>query len=491
MADGDPCYLSARAALDAFRARRLSPVELLEALIARWEAIAATVNPFADRYFEEARGRARKAEAKFMKSDGRIRKLEGIPLAVKETAAIKGQRTTWGSLLYRDNVAGETDPDIERLIRAGANVFCRTTSPEFAWLYTTQSRMWGVTRNPWRLDVSPGGSSGGSAAALAAGATTVATGGDSTGSIRQPASQCGVVGYQAPFGRIPLLNSSNSYVHHGPMTRTVGDAALMAGIMSGPHPLDPNSLPGRLRIPERLPGIAGLCIACSMDVGHHEVAADVRRETLAALDALRQEGAEVVEIPVDWASEAIRLGHRHQEFLFADRIGEIVAEHGDLVSDYVPQLVETARGVSAAEYRRAYAVADEVWRAHLGPLYRDHDAFVMPTVSAPEIPAEGWQRDTIEVNGKQVTDTDTAMTVLWNMFGRCPVLAVPSGMTDGGLPTGLQIVGRPHDDVTVFRIGRALEELRPWLDAPERRPRLAIRGRSDSRAQVDPLRGST
>jgi len=472
MADEDPCYLSAGAALAAFRARRLSPVELLEALIVRWEAIAGTVNPFADRYFEEARTRARKAEAKFMTSDGRPRRLEGIPLAVKETAGIRGKRTTWGSLLHRDDVATATDPAVERLTRAGANVFCRTTSPEFAWLYTTQSRLWGVTRNPWRLDTSPGGSSGGSAAALAAGATTVATGGDSTGSIRQPASQCGVVGYQAPFGRIPLLASSNSYVHHGPMTRTVADAALMANLMSGPHPLDPNSLPGRTKIPTRLPGVAGLRIGYSIDLGHHAVAADVRRETLAALDDLRGAGAELVEVPVDWAAEAIRLGHRHQEFLFADRIARIVAEHGDLVSDYVPQLAETARAVTADEYRRTYAVADRVWREHLGPLFRDHHAFVTPTVSCPDIPAEGWQQDTIVVDGRRVTDTDTAMTVLWNMYGRCPVLAVPSGRADSGVPTGLQIVGRPHDEVTVFRVGQALEERRPWLDTPERRPRL-------------------
>jgi amidase len=474
MTDDDLCYLSATQAVALFKARKLSPVELLDAVIARGEAIAGSVNPFADSYVEEARARAKKAEARYGKSGARPRRLEGVPLAVKDMSAIKGKRATSGSLIYKDSVAEATDPDIERLMRAGANIFTRTTCPEFGWLYTTQSRMWGVTRNPWRPDISPGGSSGGSAAALAAGATTLATGSDSTGSIRQPASQCGVVGYQAPIGRIPILgaDSFNSYVHLGPMARTVADTALMANVMSGPHPLDHNSLQRKVTIPADLPDIAGMKIAYSIDLGHYEVIDDVRRETTAAIEALRDAGAEVTEVPVDWASEVIRLGHGNQEFLFAPDVSAAVRDHGEIVSAFMPQLAETALSFTADDYRRSLSLAGETWDRHLGPLFRDHDAFITPAVSCPEVPAESWQKDTITVNGKHLTDTDTAMTVLWNMFGRCPVLAVPSGLTDAGLPTGLQIAGRPEDDVTVFRIAAALEQRRPWLDCPERRPAL-------------------
>ena len=474
MSDHDLCYLSATEAVALFKARKLSPVELLEAVIARGEAIAGSVNAYADTYFDEARARARKAEAKYASTDGRPRRLEGVPLAVKDASSIKGKRATKGSLIYKDAIADVTDPDIERLTRAGANIFTRTTCPEFGWLFTTQSRMWGVTRNPWNLDISPGGSSGGSASALAAGATILATGGDSTGSIRQPASQCGVVGYQAPFGRIPMLGEASwaSYMHHGPMTRTVADAAVMTNIMSGYHPLDHNSLKRKVTVPDELPGIDGMKIAYSIDLGHYEVIDDVRRETDEALRALRDAGAEVTEVPVDWAGEVIRLAHGSQEFLFEPGISAAVRDHGDIVSDYTPQLAETARSYTADDFRRSLSLAGETWDKHLGPMLRDHDAFITPTVSCPDIPAEGWQKDTITVNGKDLTDTDTAMTVLWNMFGRCPVLAVPSGLTDGGLPTGLQIVGRPEDDVTVFRIAVALEQRRPWLDTPERRPAL-------------------
>ena len=475
MSDDDLNYLSAREAARRFRDRSLSPVELLDAMIARAEAIKESVNPFGDCYFDEARDRARESEKLFAGKVGDAGPLEGLPLVVKDTSAIAGKRTAKGSMIYRDHVDTETDPDIDRLCSAGANLFARTTTPEFGWLYTTQSRIWGVTHNPWRHGISPGGSSGGSASALAAGATVLATGGDSTGSIRQPASQCGVVGYQAPFGRIPMPGSSSFgyYLHHGPMTRTVADAALMANVMSGPDIRDHNCLQERVLIPDELDGIKGMRIAVSIDLGFYEMLDDVVRETMVSLDALRDAGAIVDLIEVDWAEELVRLGHGGQEFLYADGINAALEEHGDIVSDYFPQLAETANSYTANDYRRALTMAGEVWKDHLGPMFGKYDAFITPTVSSPEIPATGWQKDTITVNGKEVTDTQTAMTVLWNMYGYCPVLSVPSGMTDARLPTGLQVIGRPCDDITVFQIAAALEQRRPWLDTPERRPVLS------------------
>jgi len=464
--------MSASEASRRFRDKSLSPVELLKALIDRYEAISDTVNPFADCYFDEALVRARKSEARFTNSAAECRPLEGIPLAVKDMGEIAGKRATDGSLVYKDNIGKQTDPDIQRLLDAGANVFARTTCPEFGWLFTTQSRMWGVTHNPWQHGVSPGGSSGGSAAALAAGATTLATGSDTTGSIRQPAAQCGVVGYQAPYGRIPMIGagSFNGYSHHGPMTRTVTDCILMTNLMSGPDPRDHNSSTDRVVVPSADCEIAGLKIAVSIDLGFYEVCDDVRRETWMVVDALRDAGAIIEEVDVGWAENPVNLALGSQEFLFAGYLNDIMSKHGDIVSDYVEQLSETANSYSADDYRRSISVAGEIWCDHLGPLFEDFDAFIMPTTAFPDIPATGWQKDTVTLNGKQVTDTQTAMTVLWNMFNRCPVLAVPSGMTDSGLPTSIQIVGRPTDDPTVFRIARALEDRKPWLDCAERRP---------------------
>ncbi|MDH3691587.1 MAG: amidase, partial [Gammaproteobacteria bacterium] len=329
MSNLDLCYLSATEALKLFKSRQLSPIELAQAVIQRAETIAPTVNPFADRYFDQAMDRARRAETKYTRANGRARRLEGIPLAIKDSSPVRGTRATNGSFINKDCIDDKSDPSVERLLRAGANFFVRTTCPEFCWLFACHSRMWGVTRNPWRLDITPGGSSGGSAAALAAGATTLATGTDSTGSIRQPASQCGVVGYKAPYGRNPLgANSSfDPYVHVGPMTRTVADAVLMQNIMSGPHPLDHNSLRQKIKIPDELKDITGLKLAFSMDLGHYEVVGDVRRETLSALDTLRGAGANVIEVPADWASKAIRLAHASEEFLFAKLLNDAIRDH--------------------------------------------------------------------------------------------------------------------------------------------------------------------
>ncbi|MFT5506439.1 MAG: Asp-tRNA(Asn)/Glu-tRNA(Gln) amidotransferase A subunit family amidase [Gammaproteobacteria bacterium] len=460
-------YLTASEALSQFRAKTLSPVDLLDAVITQAEAITETVNPLADRYFDDARKRAKQAEARYLK--GNPRKLDGIPLIVKDSSAIKGIRATVGSLMFADRIASHTDPVVDRLLWAGANFFARATCPEFCWLFACHSRLWGVTRNPWRLDISPGGSSGGSAAAVAAGATTIATGSDSTGSIRQPAAQCGIVGYKSPYGRNPLdqHSSFDPYVNVGPMTRSVADAALMQNIMSGQHPLDHNSLRNRLTIPAEFADVRGLKIAYTLDQGHYEVIDDVRRETMITLDLLSQAGAEITEVNFDWASEAIGLAHMAEEFIFAGMLQDAIRDHGDKLSDYVPQLYETASSVTADDYRRGLTVAGQVWKDHLGPMFKQYDALITPGVSCPEVPAEGWQKDIIVVNGKEITDTDTAMTVLFNMFNRCPVLSVPSGMTDQGLPVGIQVVGRPYDDVMAFRIGQTIEDLRPWA---HRRP---------------------
>ena len=208
-----------------------------------------------------------------------------------------------------------------------------------------------------------------------------------------------------------------------------------------------------------------------MDLGYYLVTDDVRRETRATVDALRDAGAEVDEIEIDWASEAIKYANMSEEFIFAAFLKGAIDQHADELSDYVPQLYETASAVTADDYRKGLQVAGETWFNHFGPLFKTYDALITPGVSCPEVPAESWQKDVIIVDGREVTDTDTAMTVLFNMYNRCPVLSVPAGMTDSGLPVGIQIVGRPYDDITTFKIGKAVEHHRPWST---RRPEIPI-----------------
>ena len=464
MADIDSklCFLSATDALDLFNSGELSPVELLENTIEKAESVSDSINPFADKYYEEAKKRAKKAETAYLK--GEARALEGIPLVIKDNAHIQGLRATNGSLSNADKIDSHTDICVERLLDSGANFFARSTCPEFCWLYTCHSRMWGVTRNPWREDVTCGGSSGGSAAALAAGATTLATGSDSTGSLRYPASQCGIVAFKPPYGRNPTGYESAFYNYDsiGPMARTVSDMILMQNIMSGPHIIDHRSFIEKEIIPAKQIRNKSFRIGYSIDLGHYDVIDDVKRATLSVLNALESTGSKITEIDIKWASDAIRLAHLSEEFLFADLFKHVSEQCPDILSDYVPELIQTANVVTADDYRQSLVVAGNVWSSHLAPLFEQFDALIIPTVSNPNVPAENKQKDIINVNGKQITDTDTAMTVLFNMFNSCPVLNVPSGITDDGIPVGIQIITRPNDDITAFQIGQMIENIHPW-----------------------------
>lgn len=200
---------SATEVLAAFHARRLSPVEYMDAVIMRYEAAQPVVNAFGDTYFDEAREQARAAEERYSGGGDPPRALEGLPVAVKDEADVAGKRTTNGSLIL-DHVPEQSEPMVERLVGAGAIIHARSLTPEFSIAFWTASRLWGVTRNPWNTAFDVGGSSGGSAAALAAGMTPLATGSDIGGSIRVPASCCGVVGHKPSYGRVPSFPPSAS-----------------------------------------------------------------------------------------------------------------------------------------------------------------------------------------------------------------------------------------------------------------------------------------
>ncbi|MDX1711487.1 MAG: amidase, partial [Rhodovibrionaceae bacterium] len=305
MGDTDLCYLSATDARAAFKARSLSPVEVMQALIARAEAVEPHINAMPMTYFERAMDHARAAESRFMRRNARIRPLEGIAVAIKDETAIKDEITTQGSLIHRNRRDAADDIVVERLRRAGAIFIGRTAAPEFSCVSFTHSRLWGVTRNPWNPDYTPGGSSGGAGASLAAGTTTLANGSDIGGSIRIPASACGVVGFKPPYGRVPEAWPYNLdfYCHEGPMARSVGDCGLFQNVIAGPHPRDIASLKPKLRIPEAFGDVKGWRIAVSMDLGYFRVDEEVRRNTEAALDVFRALGATVEPVDLGWTED--------------------------------------------------------------------------------------------------------------------------------------------------------------------------------------------
>ncbi len=475
MADLDLCYLPATKALELFRAKTLSPVELLEAYIARAEAVEPNINAFTYTHYDEALELARKAEAKYA-AGKRTRALEGLPIAIKDESYIKGKPTSNGSLTMQSYIAPTTSIVNERILRAGGIVHARTATPEFSCAGYCHSKLWGVTRNPWNTAFTPGGSSGGSAASLAAGTSALCTGSDIGGSIRIPASASGLIGYKPPYGRNPAEPPFNLdfYCHSGPLARTVADAIALQNIMCGPHPQDIASLRPKLKLASRPRPVAGWSIAYSPDLGCYEVDAEVRRNTEAALDVFRAAGATVEEVELGWGEDALAAALAHLEHIFGLSIAPTLDTDADQMTDYARQFADKGRASKPERFLWSLEVAGRMY-ASLGPILEKHNVLVCPTTALPAVAADFDQaRDTVEINGNRVNPMlGWVMTSPFNTMSRCPVLSLPSGRAANGVPTGLQIVGRTYSDADVFRAGMAYEaEAASWYTSTENRPPL-------------------
>ena len=245
----------------------------------------------------------------------------------------------------KNYIADYTSPVNERIIKAGGIVHARTATPEFSCALYTWSRLWGVTRNPWNPKFTPGGSSGGAAASLASGTSAIATGSDMGGSIRVPASTCGLVGYKPPYGRNPDDTPFNLdfYCHTGPLARTVEDAVILQNVMSGPSPLDIATLKPKLVLPTTYKPIKDWKIAFSMDLGFFEVDREVQRNTLAAIEVFRSLGAAVEEVNLGWNKEALEAGVAYLQHLFGTWVSELLKKHGKDMTGYARNLHRTVR----------------------------------------------------------------------------------------------------------------------------------------------------
>jgi Asp-tRNA(Asn)/Glu-tRNA(Gln) amidotransferase A subunit family amidase len=462
----EPWQLTAVDALAAMRAKELSPVELLASVQARADAVEPVVNAFTERLNDDAAAAAKDSEQRFARG-GDVRPLEGLPVALKEEVPVAGWRMRYGSLAV-DEVADETAPVAERTFAAGAVVHARTTTPEFSCTGYTHSKLWGITRNPWNPSVCVGGSSGGSGASLASGTSLLASGSDIGGSIRIPASINGVVGFKAPHGRVPISPPFNldRYCHDGAMARTVADAALFHNVLAGPHPDDMTSIRPKLEIPTSLDGVEGLRIALSIDLGSWDVDDEIVENTRAAAADLEGAGAIVEEVELPWTLERLMAAaRRHFASVFGASIAEACDASPDLVNDYSVAWADDVRSLmdDAGSVLRGLEMEGELWKP-LGRVLETHDALICPTWAMPGIPAgDSFLGALFDDGGPNDRQFSCFMTTPFNIFSACPVLAVPSGVApSNGVPTGIQIVGRTFDDVTVFRIGAALEQVRPW-----------------------------
>jgi Asp-tRNA(Asn)/Glu-tRNA(Gln) amidotransferase A subunit family amidase len=284
-----------------------------------------------------------------------------------------------------------------------------------------------------------------------------------------------VVGFKPPYGRNPEDTPFNLdfYCHSGPLARTVDDCALLQNVMAGPHPRDITTLRPKLRIPARLDDIKGWRIAYSMDLGYFEVDPEVVRNTEAALQTFRDLGAQVEAVDLGWTQATQTAAMNYLGHIFGAFIGPYLATHRYELTDYARHFAEMGAKTTAADFLASLETAGSMY-ATLGPLLQKYRLLVCPTLALPAVAADQDLMDPdFMINGRKVDAyLQWCMTYPFNMMSRCPVMSVPSGNAASGVPTGIQLVGRTYDDVSVFRAAKAFESARPWMDDPKRRPGL-------------------
>lgn len=461
------CWMSATTLAASIRRRRVSPVEVVEAVLRRLERLNPVLNAYVTVTAEEARRAARAAERVVMRRSARPGPLIGVPFSVKDLVITKGVRTTFGTPLFRDHIPAEDAPVVTRLKAAGAILLGKTNTPTLGWVGITDNLLFGATRNPWDLGCTPGGSSGGAAAAVAAGLGPLAVGTDGGGSIRKPAAFCGIVGMKPSYGRWPVYPHGGAWSlsHVGPMTRTVADAALMMNVCAGPDERDPCSLPTeRVDYVRALRGpVRGIRVAYSDTLGlAPAVDGEVRARGAEAVRALRAAGCRVEVVELAWPSawEAWRV-----IFLggLAARLAPFLDRRDEIDPALRPAIEEMLR-MSPTRYVQAW-FDRLMWAQHPRALFERYDVLACPTVATAAFPL-GILWPT-EIDGRPVDrEAGSAFTYPFNLTGQ-PAISVPCGFTSAGLPVGLQLVGRRFDDLTVLRVAAAFERVQPWA---HRRP---------------------
>ncbi len=454
-ADDQP--LTASAMARGFRDASLSPREVMENTLARVESANPLLNCFCDLYPEESLAAADAAARRF-REGADLPPLLGVPVAIKDLTPIAGKRTTAGSHVFAERIADRDAVIVERLKAAGAILIGKTTTPEFAYSGFTQSPLFGITRNPWNPECTPGGSSGGSGAAVASGCVPLAEGSDMGGSIRIPAAFCGLVGLKPSLGRIPfdyLPSQFDNLSHLGPLARSVADAALFLEACQGPDPRDLSSLPGRADLSGLDRGVEGMRLALSPDLGFYAVEASVAGNLEAAAERLRAAGAEVVPVTLPFSASLVEAWDDLWGLFMEGFFGRYLEAFRGRMDPAVVALIERGRGLSAARIREIDIMRTEEWR-DLSAVLADHDALLCPTCRVPPPSADLGDGDFVGFDAEgRFLGMD--MTGIFNMVGACPVVSVPSGLSTDGLPTGMQIVGRRFEEGQVLRIAAALE----------------------------------
>lgn len=468
--------LSACEAVDLLKRREVSPLDLVEASIARIEAVDGLVNALPIRRFEEARRQAAAfSPARHAEAADRPGWLAGLPIAVKDYNDLQGSPTTCGSPIFRDAVAAQSDVTVANLEAHGAIAVAKSNVPEFAGANTFNS-VFGATRNPWNPSLTAGGSSGGSAAALAAGMVFLATGNDLGGSLRIPASYCGIVGMRPSVGRVPRPASAMPYDPlwvEGPMGRSVADVALMLDAQAYAAPSDPLSY-DRPPVPyataaatPRRPGRIGF----TADLGIGPVDDEVAKICEAAVRRFEGLGTAVEAAGVDFSGGVDAFQGLRAALIAAVR-GPLLEQHRRVICDDIIWNIEKGLHQSGTELAQCERTRGAIFQ-RVGTFFASHDILACPTVAVPPFPVD--QRFPKEINGAPLTSYIGWMylTFVLTLTG-CPVLSVPVGFTRDGRPAGLQLMGRPRGDYQVIEAGALLEQMTGLSALVPREPRPLV-----------------
>jgi Asp-tRNA(Asn)/Glu-tRNA(Gln) amidotransferase A subunit family amidase len=467
------CWTPARELAQMVRRKEVSPVEVVDAFLARIERLNPRINAYVTVTAEGARAAAREAEAAVRRGDT-LGPLHGVPYSLKDLTPTRGIRTTMGSRIFEDHVPGEDAALVERLRGAGAILLGKTNTPEFGCKPFTDNRVFGATRNPWAPDRSPGGSSGGAAAAVAAGLGPLAEGSDLAGSIRLPAAWCGIVGLKPSQGRIaryPNQASWNAMSANGPMARTVADAALMFSVMVGPDARDPLALPHTgedwAHVTDHA-SVRGLRVAWTPDLGG---AAAVDPEVVSvcqgAVRTFSDLGCEV-------AGDSPEVGSILEPFLALNAavrlatIGRYLDQWREQMDPILVRRLELGRSLRPEQIGQA-EMARSAYHQRLRLFFERYDLLVLPTTATAATPlADPMPR---EIAGRPIAQhVDMLVPTFAFNFSAYPAISVPCGWTRDGLPVGLQIVAGWRQDALVLKAAAAFEAAAPWTG---RRPPLA------------------
>jgi amidase len=465
-------FSTARDMAAAVLGKEISARELLDLHLARIEAVNPSVNAVVSLDPSRARSAALAADEQLV-SGSPVGPLHGIPFAFKDTHAVAGWRTTYGSPVMANHVPDTDELIVERVRSAGAVVIGKTNVPEFAAGSHTFNPVFGTTLNPFDRGRSAGGSSGGAAAALASGMVPLADGSDMGGSLRNPASFCNVVGLRPSLGRVPewpLYNAWETTSVGGPMARNVSDLALLLSVLAGPDRRVPNALsePGTLFSPPLVGStLAGLRVAASVDLGGaFEVDHDVAAVVESAASVLADHGSSVT-------SAYPSLPEAEDTFLtlrawhFQAKFGTLLAEHPDSFKRSLADNIRAGEPLTGADVARGYRQRTALSQ-RMVDFFESYDVLVLPVSQVPPFPAD--QEFPASINGRSMESyLDWMRSAYFITVTGCPAISVPAGFTPSGLPVGVQIVAPHNQERRLLEVAYAFEQVTGHGD---RRPEL-------------------